>query len=711
MLKKIIIFITGILLSMQIFAQTDNKIDSLKSLIQIPDNMSNIARYNELAWALRSLDPAESLTYSKKAIKLSKRYKDYVGLSRSYSYAGVAKRNEGYFVDALGYYKLGLETALKHKLGEQAGYAHINFGNWYVYTEDFEKAFNHLNIALNIARKIKNEKMIAYCVLNLGRAQLMIKNPAKALPFFKQALKIRTKLNDIEGKASCYKNIGDAYILKSKFKTAKQYLDSSLMVVNKDLDKDLLSEIYNKLAVVHSSFGKYNKAVAYADSSLIAAKITGNISIISLAYQTFSEIYKKKRNYGKSFEYLDLVRKYEKQLYEESMKGKVSNVKYEAEKKRTKIEFEKKKLQIKNQKLENRKKNTFLIGMVIIIMLILIIMTVLTKLNIDKKKANRKLEFQQVEIQEKNIELIAQNEEINAQKEEIQTQKELVEDQRDLISGKKDKIEAQKLLVEQQRDKITIQQELMKDSIRYARRIQRAMLTPKQYTDKLLPQNFILYLPRDIVSGDFYWYKQIDNKIIAIAGDCTGHGVPGAFVSMLLMSFLNDIINKQKIIKPDQVLEELRANIKKSLRQSLEANDSQDDGADMALCIIDKDTLEMEFAGANNPVFIIRNSELIIHKGTINPVGIYFREIPFKSVQIQLEKDDIIYMFSDGYTDQFGGKDNRRFMTARFKKLLLEIHKLPMKEQKDILEKALMEWQGNFKRVDDILITGIKIDF
>ncbi len=251
-------------------------------------------------------------------------------------------------------------------------------------------------------------------------------------------------------------------------------------------------------------------------------------------------------------------------------------------------------------------------------------------------------------------------------------------------------------------------------SINYAKKIQSAILPSKKAIQEIIPESFVLYKPRDIVSGDFYWISKKVKTLIITAADSTGHGVPGAFMSMLGISFLNEItsrnmknINSNSINSAD-ILNQLRELIKKSLRQTKKSTEARD-GIDMALCMIDKQTNTMQYAGANNPLYLIRNNELIITKGTKNPVGIYIKEKPFINHIIQLEKNDIIYLFTDGYQDQLGGLKNRKFTPKRLRELLLEINQKPMDIQKNILDKNIIEWIGKGKQIDDILILGFKI--
>jgi serine phosphatase RsbU (regulator of sigma subunit) len=261
-----------------------------------------------------------------------------------------------------------------------------------------------------------------------------------------------------------------------------------------------------------------------------------------------------------------------------------------------------------------------------------------------------------------------------------------------------------------QKEEIAEQNKNITDSIEYARRIQTALLPPGDYLKELLPQRFILFLPRDIVSGDFYWINKLNNRIIAVAADCTGHGVPGGFMSMLGVAFLNEIVNKSDgNLTAGQILDLLRDQVIRSLHQTGKSGEQQD-GMDISLFILDQENLNLEFAGANNTLIIIRNGELIEIKGDKMPIGIHDRaDNPFTTHLVGLMEGDVIYTFSDGYQDQFGGPKGKKFMIKQLKQLLLGIYDQDMTEQRDILEKELLDWQGSYERVDDIIVMGVRV--
>ncbi len=256
---------------------------------------------------------------------------------------------------------------------------------------------------------------------------------------------------------------------------------------------------------------------------------------------------------------------------------------------------------------------------------------------------------------------------------------------------------------------VKAQKESILQSIRYAKRIQNAVLPSENILKSLLPEHFILFKPRDIVSGDYYWMTHIDGKTIVVVADCTGHGVPGAFMSMLGISILNQYINYNTLPPANEILEHLRTNVKKSLRQENFDSETKD-GMDMALIIFDFENNKLQFAGANNPLFIIRNNELIKLEADKMPVGVHIvDDRKFNLQEFEIQKNDCFYAFSDGYADQIGGESNRKFMKKNFIDLLLNIHQKPLPEQKEILNDTIDAWRGNNDQIDDILVMGIKV--
>lgn len=266
----------------------------------------------------------------------------------------------------------------------------------------------------------------------------------------------------------------------------------------------------------------------------------------------------------------------------------------------------------------------------------------------------------------------------------------------------------EKIISTKQHDELIYQKNQITDSIQYAKSLQTGMLPDANKLKTILPNHFIFYKPKDIVSGDFYWVNKIKNYTIIATADCTGHGVPGAFMSVLGISLLNEILRRNKISKASQTLEILRYELKEALNQS--QNDySHNSGMDIALCVIDHDKKIMQYSGANAPLYLVRDNKLIEYKPTRNPIGLTPIEIPFLNNEIEYEDKDVFYLFSDGYMDQFGGSDGKKFRSRRFKHLLLEINKAPLEIQKDHIKLSLLKWMENkYEQVDDIMVFGFK---
>jgi len=306
-------------------------------------------------------------------------------------------------------------------------------------------------------------------------------------------------------------------------------------------------------------------------------------------------------------------------------------------------------------------------------------------------------------ITEKNLGVLTQEvDKLEIEKKKFAEKNKKLWEQSLSIHKEKERIDILKKEIETEHKNVT-------DSIKYAKRIQTALMPIDESFEQIFEEYFIYWQPLNIVSGDFYWLRKIENHIYFIVADCTGHGVPGAFMSALGVAFLNEIINKNKNILANQILEELRILVKSTL--NTQNKQTTKDGMDLALCVIDKESRKMSFSGANNPLYIIRNQELIEFKPTKNPIGHFIVEKPFESIDFQLEKDDVCYLFSDGITDNFGGENGRKFTRKKLQDLLIKINQenLDLKSQKERIENVVKLWLGdNYKQIDDILIVGFK---
>ena len=268
----------------------------------------------------------------------------------------------------------------------------------------------------------------------------------------------------------------------------------------------------------------------------------------------------------------------------------------------------------------------------------------------------------------------------------------------------------QKQEIEVKNQELEVLYKHVTDSIKYAKRIQEAILPPDNMVNRILPNSFVLYKPKDIVSGDFYWIEQKDDKTMFAAVDCTGHGVPGAFMSIVGYNILKHVVGTNSFTTPSLILDGLNDGVSETLHHNDQG--SAKDGMDLSLCTIDFKTLELQYAGAFNPLYLVRNGELTQISADKFPIGLFLGEKKnkFTNHTIQLQKGDCIYIFSDGYADQFGGPIGKKFMSKHLRTLLVEVHKLPVNKQKEVLNKTIEEWRGALDQVDDILVIGLQIE-
>lgn len=287
---------------------------------------------------------------------------------------------------------------------------------------------------------------------------------------------------------------------------------------------------------------------------------------------------------------------------------------------------------------------------------------------------------------------------------------ELYNDLEQKVKDRTAEVVAQKAEIEAQRDLLAEQQKHIIDSIQYSKRLQNAILPTLDFVKELFPESFILYMPKDIISGDFYWFHRHNNKHYFSAIDCTGHGVPGALVSMVGQNWLNYAVKDLELEKPSDILDALNDGVMSTFKER-DDETSVKDGMDLALCCIDYDNMKLEFAGAYNPVLVIRDGEATQIKGDKFPIGAFFRGVKgkFQNHVIDVKKGDTVYVYSDGYADQFGGEADFKFLTKRFRQLLLDIHQKPASQQRDILEKTIRDWMKGVEQIDDITVVGIKV--
>jgi len=544
---------------------------------------------------------------------------------------------------------------------------------------------------LNYFENEKTEKGYVISLYSIGNVFDSIGEYYKGIDYCLKAVKYSFENNYDEGLADSFSIIGIIYSRIGDYKSSLESYEKSLKIREQLTDKKAIASILNRLAFTYTLSKDYEKALEYYGKSTEIREEINDFGGLSWSFIGFANLYEQKKNlepaleyYFKSLELNKIVKDKRCELHCNKGIGRIYNVMQNYEKTKEYLDkaFEiAKSLNAKPllyelhkafseyyENIGNFEKSLYHYKNFQII-----------KESVLNTELQNKLKHQQISF------------EIEASKKEAEI------------------YQLKNVVLKEAFDKIERKNKEITSSIEYAKRIQLALLPPGDYLNNIIPERFILFMPKDIVSGDFYWINAKDNQIIIVAADCTGHGVPGAFMSMLGISLLNEIVNKQKVLIASDILNELRLDVIKSLRQKGKFGEPQD-GLDISLCILDLTTNIMQFAAANNPLYLFRNNNLLIYKADKMPIGIHIlKDIPFANNFIQLEKEDIFYLFSDGYMDQFGGEKERKFMRKNFKELLINIKDEELNVQKKILEETFYSWKGKLDQIDDVLIIGVRI--
>ncbi|MBO7478076.1 MAG: SpoIIE family protein phosphatase [Salinivirgaceae bacterium] len=702
-----------------------HQIDSILNLVANETNDEEIAKlYNTIVHT-----PGASSSIMIKFALLSLEHcppKNLELIADNYNYISYSYNHLGNPEKSIEYSRPLVEFYKKLKNSDRLAMAYGRMANSYSYLNLTDSIFYYYNKALQVYENMNDTLRVAYCYFNIGAENINLSFHKTAEEYFRKALALDSAIGNKIGIARDYYGIGMAYNTDAQtIKKAISYLKKAADgFENAEIDANDIENNINKymtftqLAYNYIRYA-YDGGSVYADSCRVYLDKLGSFfedlgfegmvwqkQYTLVKYLTFNRKYdealrimldlEKRLNNGEldreesEFynELYDLYIKrgdyrnaceaqrkhYEKRMSEvnDSALASSANAKTEQalmyERKITTAEKQKMRIVI----------FSLIGGLALISMLVFYI---LKSLSI-KKKAN-------VELSEKNTLLAEQKEEI--------------ESQRDTIKAQSDEIQA---------------------SISYARRIQRSLLTPSETINRIFPDHFLLYKPRNIVSGDYYWVGQFGDNKVCIVADCTGHGVPGGFMSVLGMSNLNHIVGQD--VTPDMILNRLREAIIENLRQSADAptalqdsdgaelitdnTDRSRDGMDVAAYVVNERLMKLSYAGANNPLVLIRNNEVQVLKADKMPVGIYARLDPFQCTTIDIQRGDCLYTFSDGFQDQFGYESGKKFLSKRLRELLLEIHQQPMAEQKAMLNTVYEEWRGPVEnQTDDVVVMGVRI--
>jgi serine phosphatase RsbU (regulator of sigma subunit) len=580
-------------------------------------------------------------------------------VAKSYMRLGFANYTSGdYETSNKNYFNaLGIAERLDHKYIMSWACNLIGLNYRSKPNPDYKKSLEYLNKALEIDTKNNNYgSNMGMVLLRIGSVYSFLNEFDKAEIYLNRSMRLADSLNRPVNIKWALEGLANLYKRKKDFKRSIVYLNRSLDISKQGKEVPGIIITYMNIADLYNQQKDLKLAEAYIDSSIA-------VSLKSEVYQTLSAVYLLKSSICENKgEVANALQYYKKSIrVKDSLFSILNSENINQLETRYQTQKKEKEIILLNQEKETdqKLKNIYILALCGAALLICFIIYFLFRINRSKK-------------------LIA----------------------------------LQKLETEKQKDLVVEKQKDITDSINYALRIQEAILPAREISKDIIKDSFVLFKQKDIVSGDFYWYHVKSNKCIITAVDCTGHGVPGALMSMLGMTFLKEIVDHLGITKPVTILSGLRDRVKDTLKQTGSEGESKD-GMDMALISVDRDTLKLEFCGANNPLWIFRtengNTDLIELEPDKRPVG-YFRGlgIPFTNKEFQLKQGDSVYLFTDGYADQFGGPKGKKFKYKQLQGLLAVIGEEPMAEQHKILSETFDRWKGNLEQVDDVCVIGLK---
>ena len=611
-------------------------------------------------WFLSKLHT--SIRFYRKALKLGEANQDTKEIIACRSEIGYVYSDLGQNDSAIFYLQSSIELAdqvndsvSKHKSLDYLAHCYDNRG-------DYKKAIEIYQSIIPFFAKNTSKRNLHVVFTNLGNTYKKYGANDTAKYYFNTVLNEADSSKDLDMIATIELSLADIYNDMGNFDKALEILKQARYHFGKIGSVTGIIESEIKEGSLYFDNNKFSTAIPIFKSALISCKESNDLKRQIETTEKLALSYEQVNDYKNAYSYLSSLRKLEDSLnkYLDQQLLQDMNAKYNSEQKEKQITLLNKEKQLKNAKLgqqdaeierANLQKLLFGIGLSVVLAIAILILIGFKQ----KQKANLILQDQKAQIEEKNKEIV--------------------------------------------------------DSITYAKRIQTAILPPSSTVLNLLPNSFILYLPKDIVAGDFYWMEEKNNKTLFAVADCTGHGVPGAMVSVICNNGLNRSVREFGFTQPDKILNKTRELVISEFEKSEE---EVKDGMDIALISLEKlndSELKLEFSGAHNPVWIIRKDADIIEeiKGDSQPIGQHTAMTPFNCSETNLKKGDALYIFSDGFVDQFGGEKGKKFKKSNFKKLLLSIQNERIDKQKKLLMSAFEEWKGNYEQLDDICVIGVRV--
>ncbi len=636
------------------------KLNFQKGIANTFNNIGNIY--------LEKADFPKALDYYNKALKIDKELKNKKGIAARLGNIGIVYQNQGNYPIALNYYFEALKIV--DELGNKNGIT-TNLGNIgivYFNQGDYPKALDYYFKAMKINEELGDKNGIARNLGNIGLVYFNQADYPRALDFYMKALKLGKELGNKNVLLRQFGNIGGVYYLQGRYPEALEYCFKALKIAEERQDKNGIAIQLGNIGSLYITIGKFKDAEKYLKRANAIDDSIGTLDFLRQTEENLSHLYDTIGQYKDALIHYKKAIALKDTLFSQENKKQLirKEMNFEFDKKEAATKAENEKQQAVATAEKHKQQFILILVSCVLVLVFLFAGFIFRSLRITRK------------------------------------QKHIIELQKNVVSEQKE-------IVEKQKEEIV-------DSITYAQRIQQSILMEESEIQNYLPECFIYFQPKDIVSGDFYWCSKIDDKIIIAVVDCTGHGVPGAFMSMIGNTLLNQIVNEKQFTKPSEILRLLNLEVYEALRQKKE-DELSPEGMDIAICSIDYINNEVQYAGARNPLYVLTGNQIEVIQANFYGIGgggrIAKIHDPLKKEFINhiipMKKDMSIYLFTDGYRDQFGGLDNKKFGTKKFKELLLNNQHLSPQKQKEILASAHLEWKGNTPQIDDILVMGIKI--
>ena len=633
----------------QLGAGQNHVIDSMQNVLKIEQDDSNkVNTLNALSGKLRGIAKYDTaLACANYAQVLAEKLSFKKGITAAYRNMGLTYDYQGNYPKALDCDNKAL--LINQEIGNKEGMARNlrNIGNVYDDQGNYSKALEYDFKALAIDQEVGNKSGISGDIGNIGIVYNDQGDYSKALEYDLKSLSIDKEMGNKEGIAADLGNIAVIYTAQGNYAKTLEY-DFMALAINKEIGRKIgIVFNLNSIGGIYTKQKNYKRAKEILDSSLVLSQNIGEKNLIKRTYSEMTKLDSATGNYKTALEDYKSYVIYRDSLVNEANTKAEMSIEFEHKEAVRKAEQDKKDALTK---AEERKQ--IIITWSVLGGLILVLAFagfVLRSLRITRR--------QKADIENKN-----------------------------------------KVIEEKNKDIL--------DSITYAKRLQDAILPPISLVKQFLPESFVLYKPKDIVAGDFYWMEKMGDSVFIAAADCTGHGVPGAMVSVVCSNALNRTVKEFKITETGKILDKVRELVLETFERS---EDNVQDGMDISLCCINTVTKEMQWSGAHNPLWYIHGNEIKEIAPDKQPIGKYHLQKPFSTRNISLQKGDILYLFTDGYADQFGGPKGKKFKYKALSNKLKEISDKLMDEQQRFLEQTLAEWKGELEQVDDILIIGIRV--